>query len=147
MRRTATWRNDIGAASLAAHWVDPDFKPDQRAFYYARVLEIPTPRWTTYDARRFGIASSDRRATWLSRIGPIPLRSGIPPDWMLKKPQPSGVNRLAVDATHGFHDRLRDGRMGVDSVGDVLRQQLAGLGQQQLVDQLGGVVANDMRTQ
>jgi len=52
--RTGTWRNDIGAAGLAAHWVDPDFKADQRAFYYARVLEIPTPRWTTYDARRFG---------------------------------------------------------------------------------------------
>ena len=50
----ATWRNDIGAASLAAHWVDPDFKPDQRAFYYARVLEIPTPRWTSYDASRIG---------------------------------------------------------------------------------------------
>jgi len=51
---SASWRNAIGAASLAAHWVDPDFKADQQAFYYARVLEIPTPRWTSYEAQRFG---------------------------------------------------------------------------------------------
>ena len=50
----AIWRNDIGTATLAAHWVDPDFDATQPAFYYVRVLEIPTPRWTTYDARRFG---------------------------------------------------------------------------------------------
>ncbi len=50
----AIWRNDIGAAALAAHWADPDFDAAQSAFYYIRVLEIPTPRWTTYDARRFG---------------------------------------------------------------------------------------------
>jgi hypothetical protein len=50
----ATWRNDIGAPALAAHWSDPHFDATQSAFYYVRVLEIPTPRWTTYDARRFG---------------------------------------------------------------------------------------------
>jgi hypothetical protein len=52
---TATYTNTIGAAQLAAVWTDPDFDPDRRAFYYARVLEIPTPRWSTYDAARFGI--------------------------------------------------------------------------------------------
>ncbi|MHC5002763.1 MAG: DUF3604 domain-containing protein [Planctomycetota bacterium] len=51
----ATWTNTIGAAELAAIWTDPDFDPDERAFYYARVIEIPTPRWSTYDAMRFGV--------------------------------------------------------------------------------------------
>jgi hypothetical protein len=51
----ATYSNSIGAPELGAVWTDPDFDPDQRAFYYVRVLEIPTPRWSTYDAFRFGI--------------------------------------------------------------------------------------------
>lgn len=51
----ANWTNTIGASELATVWADPDFDPDQSAFYYARVIEIPTPRWTTYDAFRFGI--------------------------------------------------------------------------------------------
>jgi hypothetical protein len=52
---TASWTNTIGDPELIAVWKDPDFDPAQRAFYYARVLEIPTPRWTAYDAARFGI--------------------------------------------------------------------------------------------
>jgi len=51
----ATFANTIGAPILGAHWRDPDFDPRERAFYYVRVLEIPTPRWTTYDAVRFGV--------------------------------------------------------------------------------------------
>lgn len=50
----ATWTNSIGDPELITVWKDPAFDPDQRAFYYARVLEIPTPRWTAYDAKRFG---------------------------------------------------------------------------------------------
>jgi Protein of unknown function (DUF3604) len=50
--KAATTGDTIGAAQLAAGWSDPDFKPGERAFYYARVLEIPTPRWNTYDAVR-----------------------------------------------------------------------------------------------
>lgn len=52
--RSATYSNSIGAESLDAVWRDPDFDPDLRAFYYVRVLEIPTPRWTAYDAQRLG---------------------------------------------------------------------------------------------
>ncbi|MEE8286230.1 MAG: DUF3604 domain-containing protein, partial [Gammaproteobacteria bacterium] len=53
--KTATYSNRIGDATLSAYWQDPDFDSKQRAFYYVRVLEIPTPRWTTYDAVRFGV--------------------------------------------------------------------------------------------
>ncbi|WP_112477923.1 DUF3604 domain-containing protein [Vibrio variabilis] len=51
----ATYTNDIGEHSLETFWKDPDFNPDENAFYYVRVLEIPTPRWTTYDAKFFGV--------------------------------------------------------------------------------------------
>ena len=51
----ATYANDIGEPLLMAYWQDPDFDPKQRAFYYIRVLEIPTPRWTTYDAAFFNV--------------------------------------------------------------------------------------------
>ena len=51
----ATWTNTIGSPELIAAWTDPDFDAELPATYYARVLEIPTPRWTTYEAVRFGI--------------------------------------------------------------------------------------------
>ena len=51
----ATWTNTIGDSELITVWADPDFDPQEPAFYYARVIEIPTPRWTAYDAKRYGI--------------------------------------------------------------------------------------------
>jgi hypothetical protein len=51
-----SWTNTIGAAELGAVWSDPDFDPAIKAFYYARVIEIPTPRWTAYDAVKFGLS-------------------------------------------------------------------------------------------
>jgi hypothetical protein len=53
--KEATWTNTIGANELIAVWKDPDFNPEQPAFYYGRVIEIPTPRWTAYDAKYFGL--------------------------------------------------------------------------------------------
>jgi hypothetical protein len=53
---TATYTNDIGAVRLQTIWTDPEFDASQSAFYYVRVLEIPTPRWSTYDAATLGIA-------------------------------------------------------------------------------------------
>ncbi len=55
----ATWTNTIGDPELMTLWEDPEFDPDQRAFYYARVIEIPTPRWVVYDAKRYGIELGD----------------------------------------------------------------------------------------
>ena len=52
---SATWTNTIGGPELITVWKDPEFDARQRAFYYARVIEIPTPRWTAYDAKRFGV--------------------------------------------------------------------------------------------
>ncbi len=56
----ATWTNSIGEPELIAVWSDPDFDASQSASYYARVLEIPTPRWTAYEAKRYGLKLPDK---------------------------------------------------------------------------------------
>ena len=53
--REATYTNDIGATTLTAHWSDPSFDPSQKAFYYVRVMEIPTPTWLAYDRKNFNL--------------------------------------------------------------------------------------------
>jgi len=55
----ATYNNSIGEPFLQAFWSDPDFDPNDKAFYYVRVIEIPTPRWTTIDAKVFGVELPD----------------------------------------------------------------------------------------
>ena len=55
----ASWTNSIGDAQLTTVWQDPDFDSNEQAFYYVRTLEIPTPRWTAYDAKRFGVKMGD----------------------------------------------------------------------------------------
>lgn len=71
---TALYTNDIGAPTLIGSWTDPSFEANDHAFYYARVLEIPTPRWTTYEAVRNGlpllptVASTIQERAWTSPI-------------------------------------------------------------------------------
>jgi hypothetical protein len=61
----ATYTNAIGEPILVGYWRDPDFDHEQRAFYYVRVLEIPTPRWTTYDASFYGMKRRDDVPAWV----------------------------------------------------------------------------------
>jgi hypothetical protein len=61
----ASYTNMIGDPFLAAHWTDPDFDPKLRAFYYVRVIEIPTPRWTAYDAKFFNVKMPEGTAMQL----------------------------------------------------------------------------------
>ncbi|WOJ97147.1 DUF3604 domain-containing protein [Congregibacter brevis] len=75
---TATYRNSIGATELMTTWSDPDFDPRQPALYYTRTLEIPTPRWTTYDAVRFNqpllddVPATVQERAWSSPIWYVP---------------------------------------------------------------------------
>jgi hypothetical protein len=62
---TATYTNTIGATELAGTWTDPEFDPAQKAIYYARVIEIPTPRWATHLAVRTGTALPADAKPWL----------------------------------------------------------------------------------
>ena len=57
---TANYVNSIGSASFATTWTDPAFNPHEAAFYYVRVIQIPTPRWTTYDAKFYRLGDSPR---------------------------------------------------------------------------------------
>ena len=72
---TARYENSIGAPQLATVWEDPDFDPEQTAFYYVRVLEIPTPRHSLYDAVALGIdvAATGQPATLQERAYSSPI--------------------------------------------------------------------------
>ncbi|MBP2237017.1 hypothetical protein J2Z31_003531 [Sinorhizobium kostiense] len=76
----ATWTNTIGAPELIAVWTDPEFDASESAFYYGRVIEIPTPRWTAYDAKRFGLKPPPEATMTLQE------RAYTSPIWYTPKP-------------------------------------------------------------
>ena len=84
--QSATYANTIGAAELGTVWTDREFDAEQQAFYYARVLEIPTPRWTTYDAAAFEIPPPDnvpravQQRVYSSPVWYEPLEAAAGPD-------------------------------------------------------------------
>jgi hypothetical protein len=95
----ATYTNNIGDNELSAVWTDPDFDPSQHAVYYARVIEIPTPRWSTYDAVTLGIEPPKEVPATIQE------RAWASPIWYT--PDPSLVRKL--DFYPGLQEKLPPG--------------------------------------
>jgi hypothetical protein len=94
--KKATYTNTIGDTQLSAVWTDPDFDPSQHAFYYVRVIEIPTPRWSTYDAATLGVEPPKEVPATIQE------RAWSSPIWYT--PEPKLVKRL--DFYPGLQEKL-----------------------------------------
>jgi len=94
--KKATYENSIGDNELSVVWTDPDFDPSQHAVYYPRVIEIPTPRWSTYDAAKLGVEPPEAVPATIQE------RAWASPIWYT--PEPELVKRL--DFYPGLQERL-----------------------------------------
>ena len=118
---TATYRNDIGAAELSAAWTDPAFDPSLACAYYARILEIPTPRWSTYDAVRHGkpipanAPASVQQRAWTSPVWYTPSESD-----RARRPAAAGLYTVAQLADRGIHP-MTDDEIRAVTVGRTVR--------------------------
>ncbi len=117
----AAYRNDIGATELAAAWTDPDFDPSLACVYYARILEIPTPRWSTYDAVKHGLpiptnapATVQQRA-WTSLVWYTPSELD-----RSERPTPEGLFTVAQLADRGIAP-MTDDEIRAVTVGRTVR--------------------------
>jgi hypothetical protein len=145
----ATYTNDIGAVELKAVWTDPEFDANQHAFYYARVLQIPTPRWSTYDAAKLGIlppsnapATVQERA-WSSPIWYTPTEAEI----AKAKPGLTVAKLLKGGATALGDDELKKLVVGKtlkvrNTVTDQTLDVLFGLDGQRVITELNGGLPN-----
>ena len=117
----ATYTNDIGAAELSAAWTDPDFDPSLACVYYARILEIPTPRWSTYDAIRHGkpipanAPASVQQRAWTSPIWYTPSEND-----RVGRPTAGGMYTVAQLADRGIHP-MTDDQIRAVTVGRTVR--------------------------
>ncbi len=108
--KNASYTNTVGAVELKTVWTDPDFEPGLHAFYYARVLQIPTPRWTTYDAKTLGVPPpSNVPATLQERAWTSPIWYTPTADMRAKAPHGPTVADLTQRGATTLDDaQLRD---------------------------------------
>ena len=117
----ATYTNDIGAAELSAAWTDPDFDPSLACVYYARILEIPTPRWSTYDAVRHGkpipdnAPASVQQRAWTSPVWYTPSEND-----RAGRPAAEGMYTVAQLADRGIRP-MTDEEIRAVTVGRTVR--------------------------
>ena len=115
----ATWTNTIGAGELITVWRDPDFDPAQRAVYYARVLEIPTPRWTAYDARYFGVQMPPEVPRTIQE------RAYTSPIWYSPRAERPRSHGHRGGSSHRVrHCRIQGGRKDMTPFAALLRQPM-----------------------